>query len=140
MEYIKFNCYDLAEQGSAIHEAHAAMQRLAAQIGSAYAALEPQTLGSEAIRSRLMAARDEAAESAHSLLLAYNALDRAVDIYYAAERKALQAAEALPAGFGGAGGAARPAAQAAVHTSAAISGEDLVMEDWLAELLYSQTE
>jgi small-conductance mechanosensitive channel len=138
MEYIKFNCYDLAAQSVEIHEIHNQVRRLSAELDSICAALEPQIRSTEAIRNQLTSLNNEVAESAQGFLRAYYALDQAVDIYYAAEQRALQTAEGLPTGLNGSGKQGRASTVTTVHTAAEINSDDLIMEDWLAELVYRQ--
>ncbi|NMA33888.1 MAG: hypothetical protein GX940_04965 [Clostridiaceae bacterium] len=136
MQYIKFNCYDLAAQNAELQNIHNRIRRLSDELAGVLNALDPQIRSYENLQQQLLAVRNETAETSVRILRACSALDRIIDIYYAAESKVKQSAEELPASTVGTSG--RPAGSTVKIETSSISRGDLVLEDWIAELLYKE--
>lgn len=137
MDYLKFNCYDLAAQNTELHSASRKMRSLADEFSRLYASLDPQIKSYENLNTHLKAANETTADVAARILTASTALDQIIDVYYAAEKKALQGSTELPDGseIARSGDSYRSQSTARVLTSS-IHNEDLILEDWLAELVY----
>lgn len=135
MDYLKFNCHDMAVQNNELYEAHSKMQALNNELADVMRALDPQIKSYEGLQNHLSTFQAAASGIAVRVLTMADALDQIVDVYYSAENRALQATESLPV----------RSVQQESKTSAfnvpptaasAIQSSDLVLEDWLAELVY----
>ena len=138
MDYLKFNCHNLAEQNVELSGLHRKMQSLQDELSSVLNALDPQITSYEDIRKRLTATHADVAGVSLQISTLHNLLDQIVDLYYAAENNALQAAENLPVSVNQAHVNTQMRNISAISTSSINSG-DLVLEDWLTEFLYRNT-
>ena len=142
MDYLKFNCFDLAAQNISLRETYKAVQSFSEELTGIFGALDPQIKSYEEINNRLTDAKTAAAEVTAGILSATNALDRVIDVYYSAENKVRQAVDELPAGVSFRDRALKPFnsfAPAQEISTSTINSADLVLEDWLAELIVKQS-
>jgi hypothetical protein len=135
MEYIKFNCHDLAAQSIELLSAFNRFQRLSSDLANVIESLDPQMSSYDGVQREITSSQAAMADISARILAAHSALDQASDIYYAAEKRALQASEGLPAGIPLRSSLGEANVAPSLSTSRIISG-DLVLEDWLAELVY----
>ena len=135
MEYQKFNCYDLAMQNTELHGVHRKMLNLSEELTRVTNQLDPQIRSYESLSNQCISAGAAIDDISTRILNAHNALDQIVDLYYAAEVEVAQSVEALPTGIAQKE-SARSYSSALKLQSSSISGGDLVVEDWLAELVY----
>lgn len=137
MHYIKFNCYDLAAQNTEIYNTYSKIQILSEELSGVLSTLDPQIKSYENLLNQLTAVQNATAGSSARILKAYNVLDQIIDKYYAAESKVKQTVEDLPVEVNKASGNA-----ISINTEniqiASINRGDLVLEDWLAELLFKE--
>ncbi|HWQ79793.1 MAG TPA: hypothetical protein VN381_13290 [Anaerovoracaceae bacterium] len=134
MDYLKFNCYDLAEQNAELHGVYSKIEALADELAGIFNSLDPQIKSYEGLQSRFTAMTAENADVVLRILTAYNALDQIIDVYYAAENKVKDTMAELPVETYKETG--RFAAGAPELRTSSISSGELILEDWLAELLY----
>lgn len=135
MNYIKFNCYDLAAQNTELYNIYNKIQMFSEELADVLRTLDPQIKNYTNLLNQFTAVQNAIADSSAHILKTYNVLDQIIDRYYAAESKVKQTVEDLPVD------AIRVAANPInISTgriqTASISRGDLVLEDWLAELLY----
>ena len=135
MEYIKFNCFDLAAQNVELHGVHRRMQILSEELAHAVNSLDPQIKSYESIQHQFAAVGAAVDDVTLRILNAHNALDQAIDQYYSAEQKVNQTVEELPTELM-AKISRRGDTNASPPQTASISSGDLIMEDWLAEMVY----
>jgi len=125
-DYMKWNCYDLAEQMEAI--AHCKQE-----LNHMYEELSQQTrmidIENTDISGRLRNQLNKLAEAIQRLDIEENTLEQGIDIYYAAETQARNQVESLRASFGN--------TTIAINGVAASVGNS-VMEDWLAALVFQR--
>jgi len=125
--YIKWNCFDLAEQMEVFEKCKREFCDLREDLLSLTRDAEAMNSAeSEPVR-RLLNAVDEIVDR---LAIEQNYLDKGIDTYYAAETQARMQVETLRTSIGGA---------ALVVTNAATSTSNAVMEDWLAALVFRQS-
>jgi len=124
--YMKWNCYDLAEQ----MEAFAKCKR---ELNNIHEELSQQTrvidLENSEISGRMRNQLNRLAEAIYRLDIEENTLEQGIDIYYAAESQARNQVESLKASLGN---------TTIRITDVAASVENAVMEDWLAALVFQQ--
>jgi septation ring formation regulator EzrA len=85
MEYIKFNCYDLAEQNTELFSISSKLQSLYDEFVDVQNSIEQQIASYEGL-NRLLSSSNAATQDIVSRVnAAYAALDRVIDIYYNAE-------------------------------------------------------
>lgn len=138
MDYLKFNCYDLATQNIELHRVYINMKNLNDELDSILNSLDPQIKSYEGIQKQIVVTKLDTADIVVRIFTAYNVLDQIIDVYYAAEGRVQQASEELPVGL------VKQANTAIFNSSdgtlkistSSISSGDLVLEDWLAELIY----
>lgn len=138
MDYLKFNCYDLATQNIELHRVYINMKNLNDELDSILNSLDPQIKSYEGIQKQIVVTKLDTADIVVRILATYNVLDQITDVYYAAEDKVQQASEELPVGF------VKQTKMTIFHNSeetleisrSSISSGDLILEDWLAELIY----
>lgn len=138
MDYLKFNCYDLATQNIELHRVYINMKNLNDELDSILNSLDPQIKSYEGIQKQIVVTKLDTADIAVRILATYNVLEQITDVYYAAEDKVQQASEELPVGF------VKQTKMTIFHNSeetleisrSYISSGDLILEDWLAELIY----
>ena len=135
MIYLKFNCFDLASQSAELKGVYNKTRQLLDDITHVANTLDPQIKSYTDIQRQLTSTLSGISDIAASLLSSYSALDQIADIYHAAENKALREAENLPVGISAGNNATRSAAIPITSTSS-INSKDLILEDWLAELVY----
>lgn len=136
---LKFNCYDLAGQNAEIFSMYRKMQHLSDSLADIFDRQEPQIKQYEGIQKEFTAAKAKTADLSTRILMVYNTLDQIIDQYYAAENKALRASEELPIGIilekkAGTHETAMPIITSTIHS------KELVLEDWLAALIYKNGE
>ena len=135
MDYLKINSYDLAAQSAELNGVYNRISRLSDDVANIVSALDVQIKSRADIQKGLASAQTGLSDIAARLLSMHGALDAAADIYHAAENKALREAENLPAGSSLGDSAGKPAVAPAASVSS-ISNSDIIIEDWLAELIY----
>ena len=155
MEYLKFICKDMAAQSAELDKASLAVKRLSNDLSGIYNLLDPKIKAYGSIYGKYKASREAMADIGARLSSAQTALEQAAEIYRAAENAAMRECEALPTGIdealpigiggsGGSGGGAdirRDVSGAGNIPAASVStiiNSDLIVEDWLAELMYKQ--
>ena len=94
MQYIKFNCYDLAAQNAELQNIHNRIRDCPTN-WQVFNALDPQIRSYENLQQQLLAVRMRLLRPVCAFK-GLRALDRIIDIYYAAESKVKQSAEELP--------------------------------------------
>ena len=137
MEYIKFNCYDMAAQTVELRGTHRKLQNLAEELSRVLNSLDPQIKSYENMQSQFAAVGMAAADIAERILTVHNSLDQIVDLYHKAENSVMQTVEGLPTKILHKGNGRTNTSTAKIETSS-ISNGDLIMEDWLAEMVYKQ--
>ena len=137
MDYMKFNCYDLAAQNTELHSVRRRMQSLAEELSIVLNSLDPQMKSYEGLYNQIMATGTATDDIAMRLLSANTALDQIIDLYFAAESRVTQSVEGLPVGISSKGNNRSNTNTdiVKVQTSSITSG-DLIVEDWLAEMVY----
>lgn len=137
MDYLKFNCYDLAAQNSDLYSIYSKMMNLSEELGGILSALAPQIKSYENLQSCFRATAEVTTDISLRVLAAHNALDKIVDLYYVAESKVQEASEALPTEIAPGSSVCRASTGDTTTIAAStINSSDLVLEDWLAELVY----
>ena len=141
MEYLKYNCHDLAEQNSELYSIYNKIQQLSNDFDTVFNSLDPQIKSYTDLQKQFTASQTVMADIVARFLSSYNALDQIIDIYYSAERKALQASEDLPVSVASGQSSKSnirtiPPVPAPSATTASINRSDLILEEWLAELIY----
>ena len=135
MDYLKYNCHDLAAQNSELSSLHNRMLSINDELVGTLSTLDMQIKSYEDMHKSLSVTQREVAGISARILTAHNALDQIIDLYYAAEQKAMQTVEDLPVGISIKSGNKNPTAVPAASKSS-INNSDLILEDWLAELIY----
>lgn len=135
MDYIKFNCYDIAEQDTELYNAYSKIQMLSEELESVISTLDPQINSYENLQHQLAAVQSSTADISLRIFTSYKTLDQIIDLYYAAENRVKQTIEELPGGAIKATGNTISKGIKKVQTSS-INRGDLILEDWLAELIY----
>lgn len=135
MQYIRFNCYDLSIQSTELYDIYRRIQTLADEFAGILNVLDPQIKSYENLQQKLSEAQNATAGISACVLKAYHALEQIIDIYYAADNKVKQSVEELPVDAVRAEGHSTGIDTGMIQT-ASINRGDLVLEDWLAELLY----
>jgi len=122
--FLKWNCYDLAEQieifecaKRELSESYEELSRLARTVGEVY------TEKTEKIRKQL----SNLTEIIHRLNIEIETLEQGVDIYFAAETRAKMQVETLQTSIGN---------PAVIVAGAATTSGSAIMEDWLAALAF----
>ena len=142
MDHLKFNCYDLAEQNNEMFGLCEKMRRLSEELDEIAGSIDPRFMEFADLLKSLTVLKKSAADSASRLSSSCKTLDQIIDIYHAAETKALHEAEALPdaPGTGGSDPILNVVKNSKIQAARAskISGGDLIVDDWLAELMYKQ--
>ena len=122
--YMKWNCYDLAEQMEVFERCKKEFRDLHEELLSLTRILdEKNTAESESLRKL----SKEITEIIDRLDTEQNYLDKGIDIYYAAETQARMQVEALRTTTG---------SVAVAVTNSATSSGNTVMEDWLAAMVF----
>lgn len=137
MEHLKFDCYDLAAQSAELYNQYSKIQQLSTELSDVLGLLDPQIKSYAGLQKQLEQSQQRMAELSARFLSSCNALERATDVYYAAEKEALERSESLPVSVS-AKGSAREQNIASVAAISSINSNDLILEDWLAELIYKQ--
>jgi len=144
MDHLKFNCYDLAEQNNEMSGVCDTMRRLSDELDEITGSIDPRLLEYADILKNLTVLKKSAADSVSRLSSSCKTLDQIIDIYHAAETKALHEAEALPKapGAGDMGPALNAIKNSKIQAArvSKISGGNLIVDDWLAELMYKQNK
>lgn len=140
MDYLKYNCFDLAAQSAELAKISRHMQTISAELEAILRALDLQLTSHAGLRDSCFLAEATIADTVRRLTSAAKVLDQVVDIYHAAERKVNQSVEELPVGVGVVWGR-QSGLDIAVGSKvdgipASINSSDLVLEDWLLELVY----
>ena len=161
MEYMKYDCRELAALSSELRDVHARFNRLSEEFSDTAGRLDPQLKSYENVDRRLAESSGALAELTSRFLALQISLDRITDIYRAADDEVmrnvvsaskLRVAEAPASAYitqnaaqavspilaaAGAAAPANPApAPTAPFTVSTISGKDIIVEDWLAELMH----
>lgn len=135
MDYLKFNCHDLAALNIELREAYSVMLRCSEELLGVFDVLDSQIKSYEGIKKQVAAAKTATADIVTRVLTAHTALDQIVDLYYAVESKVMQSVKELPVDIAVKNNS--PANNTVTKVStAAINSGDLILEDWLAELIY----
>lgn len=134
MEYLKFNCHDLAAQNTELYSVYSKIQQLSSELDNVVSSFDMQIKSYEDLQKQFTSSQTVMADIVARFLALYNALDQIIDLYYAAENKALQAAENLSVKISLKGSTKANAIPMASISS--INNKDLILEDWLAELIY----
>ena len=122
--FMKWNCYDLAEQMEVFEQCEREFSSYNEELTRLTRKIDEQfTEQIEKIRKLQL----DLAEVIRRLKSEASALDRGIDIYYAAEIQALRQVETLPKTVG-----------SAVISKAAAATGNVIMEDWLAALAFRQ--
>jgi len=137
MDYIKFNCYDLAAQNAEIYNVYSKVQQLSNELSDIISSLNPQIENYPDLQGEFRASQMAVADIVEQFLAAHTSLDQAIDIYYLAEKKALQEAEKLPVGLY-LERSEREIKEYHKISISIINSNELILEDWLAELIYNQ--
>ena len=152
MDYIKFNCKDLEMISSGIGDMVRETQIYSERVNGIIDSLDPQIKKYEGISNQLAGVKSSSADISERIYSASIALGQIAEIYYTAENKVMESIQELPASIpprakssevsqGGPAnlsrrdGAQQTTAPPAVATSS-ISNNNLVVEDWLFELIY----
>ena len=141
MDYMKWNCFDLAEQQEILEQCEREMQKLYDDLLIISRQLDEEVAESLEIKSSLNVLLSKTEDIVADLRTEYIALDQVVDIYYFAEKKAKEQSEALPTKITTAKYRISSAQISEVAwidnlDVAATVGHSVVVEDWLAELVY----
>ncbi len=135
MDYLKFNCYDLATQNTELYNIYSKIQQLSSDLTNIINSLDPQIRSYTDLQKQFTASQTVMANIVVRFLAEHNSLDQIIDCYYSAENKALHAAENLPVNISikdnGKSANAIPLA-----STSSINSNDLILEDWLVELIY----
>ena len=124
--YMKWNCYDLAEQMEAFAQCKRELNNIYEELSQQTRMIDLENTGiSESMRNQL----NRLAEAIDRLDIEENTLEQGIDIYYAAESQARNQVESLKAS---------PGNTTITITDVAASVENVVMEDWLAALVFQQ--
>ena len=125
--YMKWNCFDLAEQMEVFEKCKREFRDLREDLLClARDAEVMNSAESEPVR-KLLNSVDEIVDR---LTIEQNYLDKGIDIYYSAETQAKMQVETLRTSIGGV---------ALAVTNAATSTGSAVMEDWLAAMVFRQS-
>lgn len=141
MEYIKFNCFDMSSQNNELFAVSNSFHALSQKLSTVINSLDPQLKNYNDLYSAMNATNSSIKDIAERIATADKALDQIIDVYYAAEKSVLRNSEELPASLDGkwAGKSTAHGMRAAgtlkIETSAINSG-DIILEDWLSELVY----
>ena len=135
MDYIKFNCYDLAAQDTELYNAYSRIQILTKELAGVLNTLDPQIKSYENLQHQLMTVQNKTTDISARILTAHNMLDQIIDLYHAAESKVKQTVEKLPVDYIESTTSPSNSRMGEIQT-ASINRGDLILEDWLAELLY----
>ena len=141
MEYLKFNCHDLAEQNIELFNVYSKIQQLSNEFDSIVNSLDPQIKSYADLQKQFITCQSVIADIVTQFSSSYNTLDQIIDLYYLAERKVMQASEDLPVGIPF-GTSSKNSTRILSHapmpqvTTASINGSGIILEDWLAELIY----
>lgn len=138
MDYIKFNCFDLAAQNSTLLDAANAMQVLADELSGVLASLDQQIKSYEYLGDSLVAAQSAVAGFGSRIFSEHNTLDQIIDLYYAAEQKILKTVQQLPVGFESIVLSRQLNFGDQQLEIAAIISSGMIVDDWLAELVYRE--
>jgi hypothetical protein len=136
LEYIKWNCFDLAEQNEMLEGCRRVLDRLNGELRSVVRSLDSQIRSYPGIQEALDEVLAETEVSVGRLADCRVMLDRAVDIYYLAEARTKELSESLPARLSDQGnrtGGAMNDISLSPETSNII-GNSIVLEDWLIKL------
>ena len=139
MDYLKFNCYDLASQNTELYSVYSKIQQLSDEFDAVISSLDPQIKSCTDLQKQFAVSRTETDDVSARVLSAHNSLDQIIDIYYSAENKALRTSEDLPASIAEYGDEKRTKVTVMALPSSVNNG-DLILEDWLAELLYKHSK
>ena len=137
MEYQKFDCHDLAEQNTELFSLYNKLCSLSDELDNIAGSLDPQIKSYPDLHKQFAESKTGIADIAARIYASYSALDKIIDVYYSAEKKALQEAETLPAGIPSANRVNYPGSFPMSSTST-INNSDLVLESWLAEMIIRQ--
>ena len=96
MDYLKFNCYDLAAQNLKLHSIHRNMSQLSKELSGVLDALDPQLKDYENLHISFRTTNQAVNDIASNILTAHNVLDQITDRYYDAEHRTLQTSQELP--------------------------------------------
>jgi len=125
--YMKWNCFDLAEQMEVFEKCQREFRDLREDLLSLARDAEVMNSAESEPLRKLLNAVDEIVDR---LAIEQNYLDKGIDIYYAAETQARMQVETLRTSAGCA---------ALAVTNAATSTGNAVMEDWLAAMVFRQS-
>ncbi|HQK34911.1 MAG TPA: hypothetical protein PK074_09310 [Spirochaetales bacterium] len=124
----------MADQNDKLQGVYSKIEALTDELRSIFASLDPQIKSFEGLQKSFAAVIAENNDVKLRILTAHNTLDQIIDIYYAAESKIKDTVAELPVKLLRENG--KPASESPkIHTSSISSG-DIILEDWLAELLY----
>ena len=140
MDYLKWNCYDLAEQREQIEQYQREITEFYEELRTVHRQLNEEIASNfnmgDALGKLLIKIENTIAE----LRAEQNALDEAIDIYFAAETLANEQSEGLPTRLlpksQSSGTAANSLAWNGTAEAQETIGRSVIMEDWLAALLH----
>lgn len=133
--YLKWDCYDLADQRDSLEYCQRAFTELYEELLDV-----SRQLGQMEGTAPLHYALEVANEITHRLREEHMALDRCIDIYYAVESQIDDLIENLPATISQTSSPVTSslAKSEYIPTTMATSGNELIMEGWLAALVHGQ--
>jgi len=140
MDYLKFNCYDIAAQNNELHSVYRKMQSFNDELVSILNALDPQIKGYEELLNQFTASQQSVADITMCILSLYNDLEKVTDIYYSAENRALEETRNLPISISLMSimrGDTRNVVPVLNSSISSINSSNIILEDWLVELIYN---
>ncbi len=140
MDYIKYNCFDIAVHNNELLKIGNQLQHLSHELTAVLNSLDSQIKSYESLQQSLAASNSDIKEVVMRIFNMHSALDQIIDVYYMAENNALRLVEELPVGLVEGCTSAIMSGVKNINpiniSTASISRGDLVMEDWLAQLVY----
>jgi hypothetical protein len=140
--YLKWNCFDMAEQLSVLEQCERDISEMYERLNAISGRLDPYVSGDPGISRALGGLLAKINAAAGGLRTGNDSLEKIIDIYYDAETKVQRQNETLPAGSAY---DERPAGMPVSNVGGfytpgirETAGSGIIMEDWLAALVYSQ--
>ena len=149
MDYLKFDCRELALQGEEFFNIYRHLNSILSELGQLGNTLEKQITSYESVRDTLSNTSAELYRLLDEILNYGKTLESVAGIYYSAEISTRKISENLPTGnvFGGVKSESVPETadftdntQYHFRNLSEVINNNIILEDWLRELIYKSKQ
>ena len=137
MDYIKFSCFDLAEQKANLNDIHSKMTFFAENLSNVLSKFDLHEKGNVSIYSQLTDVKSAISDITDRIHNSANTLEQVVDRYYYADKNNIESIERL-SNYMYLSKKPEDAITNPIMRTSSIISNDLILEGWLAELVYKK--